>query len=87
MRIADLCYSRSMEIDEDKIDDVVLALLWLPLHDHNHAWKTFDWRIADRLYKKGLIADPANKTKSFALTEEGLRQSAELFRRLFNRGS
>jgi hypothetical protein len=22
-----------MDIDEDKIDDAVLALLWLPLHD------------------------------------------------------
>jgi hypothetical protein len=28
-----------MEIDEDKIDDAVLALLWLTLHNERCAWK------------------------------------------------
>ncbi|MGO6944757.1 DUF6429 family protein [Rhizobium johnstonii] len=32
-----------MEIDEDKIDDAVLALLWLTLHNERWAWKGFDW--------------------------------------------
>ena len=31
-----------MEIDEDKIDDAVLALLWLTLHNERCAWKGFD---------------------------------------------
>jgi hypothetical protein len=31
-----------MEIDEDKIDDAVLALLWLTLHNERWAWKGFD---------------------------------------------
>jgi len=30
-----------MEIDEDKIDDAVLALLWLTLHNEHCAWKGF----------------------------------------------
>jgi hypothetical protein len=28
-----------MEIDLDKIDDAVLGLLWLTLHDERRAWK------------------------------------------------
>lgn len=49
-----------MDIDEDKIDDAVLALLWLTLHDGYRAWKGFDWARMDRLFKKGMIADPLN---------------------------
>jgi hypothetical protein len=74
-----------MEIDKDKIDEAVLALLWLTLHDERRAWKNFDWDTTDRLFKKGLIADPAGKAKSLVLTDEGLRRSEELFRALFTR--
>ena len=74
-----------MEIDEDKIDDAVLALLWLTLHNERWAWKGFDWATTDRLHKKGLIADPVNKSKSLILTDEGLERSQALFRELFTR--
>ncbi|MDN2581256.1 DUF6429 family protein [Aquibium sp. ELW1220] len=74
-----------MDIDEDKIDDTVLALLWLTLHDERYAWKGFDWATTDRLHKKGLIRDPVNKSKSLVLTDEGLRRSEELFQALFTR--
>lgn len=74
-----------MEIDRDKIDEAVLALLWLTLHDERRAWKGFDWDALERLHARGLIADPVNKTKSVILTNEGLRQSEELFRALFTR--
>jgi Domain of unknown function (DUF6429) len=74
-----------MEPDEEKIDEAVLALLWLTLHNGCRAWKGFDWDALDRLYRKGLIEDPVNKTKSVVLTEEGLRRSEELFRALFTR--
>lgn len=74
-----------MEIDADKIDDTVLALLWLTLHDGRCAWKGFDWSTTDRLHEKGLICDPVNKSKSLVLTDEGLRRSEELFRQLFTR--
>ena len=53
-----------MEIDRDKIDEAVLALLWLTLHDERRAWKGFDWDVLERLHARGLIADPVNKTKS-----------------------
>lgn len=32
-----------MEIDTDRIDEMVLALLYLGLHDRWRAWKGFDW--------------------------------------------
>ena len=74
-----------MEIDTDKIDDAVLGLLWLTLHDGHRAWKGFDWACLDRLHEKGLIADPANKAKSVVLTDEGLTRAEELFKALFTR--
>ena len=74
-----------MDLDRDKIDEAVLALLWLTLHDERRAWKGFDWDVLERLHARGLIADPVNKAKSVILTDEGLRQSKELFRALFTR--
>ncbi|EJC80143.1 hypothetical protein Rleg4DRAFT_1755 [Rhizobium leguminosarum bv. trifolii WSM2297] len=74
-----------MEIDEEKIDDTVLALLWLTLHDGDRAWKGFDWGVMDRLHQKGLIQNPAGKAKSVVLSDEGLQRSEELFRTLFMR--
>jgi Domain of unknown function (DUF6429) len=72
-----------MALDTDKIDDAVLALLFLTRHDHWRAWKGFDWDALDRLYEKGMIADPVNKAKSVVFTEEGLRRAEELFRAMF----
>jgi hypothetical protein len=74
-----------MEIDLDKIDDAVLGLLWLTLHDERRAWKGFDWDALERLHQKGLITDPANKAKSLVLSDEGLRRAEELFHALFTR--
>ncbi|WP_423379924.1 DUF6429 family protein [Burkholderia sp. LMG 32019] len=72
-----------MKIDLDAVDDTVLALLYLTLHDRNRAWKSFDWDVLNRLHERGLIGDPVNRTKSIVLTDEGLRESERLFMRLF----
>lgn len=69
----------NVSINTDAIDEAVLALFYLTLHDHNRAWKGFDWDTLHRLHERGLIDDPANKAKSVALTDEGLRQSKRLF--------
>ncbi len=74
-----------MDIDEEKIDAAVLALLRLTLHDERRAWKGFDWNAMERLHRKGMISDPASKAKSVVLTDEGLRQAEELFLVLFAR--
>ena len=47
-----------MDLDTDKIDDAVLALLVLGLHGEGRAWKGFDWDALDRLHSKGYISDP-----------------------------
>jgi hypothetical protein len=72
-----------MRIDEEKVDDAVLGLLWLTLHDGCRAWKSFDWDAMARLHRKGLIDNPVNKAKSVVLTDEGLRRAEALFRELF----
>ena len=74
-----------MEIDTNKIDDAVLALLWLTLHDGYRAWKGFDWSALDRLHDKGLIENPANKAKSVVFTDEGLQRAEKLFRAMFTK--
>jgi hypothetical protein len=70
-----------MDIDTDRIDDAVLALLWF--HDGARAWKSFDWDAMDRLHTKGLIHDPVGKAKSVVFTPEGLTRSEQLFQELF----
>src|ERR1700733_3006319 len=52
-----------MEIDTDKVDEAVLTLLYLTLHDGARAWKGFDWDTLNRLHVKGFISDPVSKAK------------------------
>ncbi len=72
-----------METDTDRIDDAVLALLLLGLHDGCRVWKGFDWEAMSRLHDKGLTSDPGGKAKSVVLTEEGQRRAERLFAELF----
>jgi len=73
-----------MMLDEAKIDEAVLALLRLGLHEGCRAWKGFDWGAMARLHAKGFIANPRGKTKSVVLTQAGLARSQELLQRLFS---
>ena len=72
-----------MEIDTEKIDEAVLALLYLTLHDGARAWKSFDWDAMSRLRDKGFISDPIGKAKSVLLSEPGLKEAERLFNKLF----
>lgn len=75
-----------MEINEEKVDEVVLALLYLNFHGDRYAiraWKSFDWDAMDRLYEKGFISDPKSKARSVIVTEEGQRAAKELFEKYF----
>ena len=65
-----------MNLDTKKIDDAVLALLVLGLHDGARAWKGFDWDTMGRLHEAGYITDPKGKARSVVFTEEGLPQAA-----------
>ncbi len=79
-----------MNIDEDKIDEFVLALLYLGAHVREkgfgaQAWKGFDWDAMDRLHAKGYISNPVGRAKSVMMTEEGFLKAEELFTRHFTR--
>ncbi len=72
-----------MDLDTDKIDEAVLALLYLGRHDDIRTWKSIDWAAMDRLHAKGLISEPAGKAKSVVFTADGLKQSESVCRKLF----
>jgi len=77
-----------MDYDKDKVDEIVLALLYLTLFEERsglRAWKGHDWDVLDRLYQKGYISDPKSKAKSVAVTEEGAKRSRKLFESYFGR--
>jgi hypothetical protein len=74
-----------MELDTNKIDEAVLALLYLGLHDGTRVWKSFDWDAMDRLHEKGLITDPRSKALSVLLAPEGLTRAKELLVELFGK--
>ena len=71
-----------MDYDKDKVDEMVLALLYLTsFRDRNatRAWKSMDWDAMDRLHEKGFISNPKSKAKSVVLTEVGAKLSEEFF--------
>lgn len=70
--------------DTEQIDDAVLALMILGVHDQaGRTWKGFDWAALDRLHAKGHISDPRRKAKSVVLTPEGLERAHTLFETMF----
>ena len=76
-----------MDLDAEKLEQTVLALLYLNSFDGKaggkRAWKGFPWSVMDQLHEKGYISDPARKSKSVWLSEEGARLSEELCEKLF----
>ncbi|RCI81270.1 hypothetical protein DNK03_00190 [Brucella anthropi] len=74
-----------MEFDKDKIDDAILALLFLTLDRDGRAWKSFDRDAMNRLHAKGYIGNSVGKAKSVVLTDEGIARSERLFRVLFGK--
>jgi hypothetical protein len=79
-----------MEFDTDKVDDAVLALLYLTMFRDGpgyRAWKGHDWDALNRLHEKGFISDPKSKAKSVIMWEEGKGRAEELFRTLFGKPS
>lgn len=72
-----------MDYDIDAVDEAVLALAYLTLHEGARVWKSFDWDAMNRLHEKGFISDPVSRAKSVVLTEEGLKEAERLFNKLF----
>jgi hypothetical protein len=78
-----------MEYDQDRVDEMVLALLSLTMFDEDQngarAWKGHDWVAMDRLHTKGYISDPKSKAKSVVVTAAGVQRSRELFEKHFGK--
>lgn len=72
-----------MEYDQDKVDEVTLALMYLVTGGDERAWKSFDWDTMNRLHEKGYISNPIGKSKSVIVSPEGLKLSEELFQKFF----
>ena len=73
-----------MKYDQDKVDEMTLALLYLVTTERQEglgarAWKGFDLNTMSRLHEKGWIRDPKTKAMSFYLTEDGFKKSEQLF--------
>jgi hypothetical protein len=73
-----------MDLDSEKIDDAVLALLMLGASG-NRVWKGLDSDAMDRLHAKGLVGDPYGKTPTIELSDEGLVRAQRLVVELFGR--
>ena len=79
-----------MDLNDEKLEQTVLALLYLNSFDDKsgvkRAWKELPWQVMNHLHEEGYISDPATKNKSVCLTEEGAKLSRELCEKLFARG-
>jgi hypothetical protein len=78
-----------MEYDQDRVDEMVLALLSLTMFEEGQngarAWNGHDWVAMDRLHAKGYISDPKSKAKSVVVTATGVQRSRELFEKHFGK--
>ena len=75
-----------IEIDAEKIDQAVLALLYLNSFQEGQvirAWKSLNWDAMDRLHASGYIRDPKSSAKSIVMTDEGMREAEKLCEQLF----
>jgi Domain of unknown function (DUF6429) len=75
-----------MDIDEEKVEQTVLALLHLTSFGDKfglRAWKQHAWEVMNSLHEKGYISNPATKAKSIVFSEEGAKRSKELFEQFF----
>jgi hypothetical protein len=76
-----------MEYDQDKVDEITLALLWLTSFKDPggvRGWKRQDWDTMERLHTNGFISDPKSKAKSVVLSKESEERSKEPFAKHFS---
>jgi hypothetical protein len=75
-----------MDLDESKIDEAVLGLLYLTSFEEcgvARAWKGHDWDVLNRLHELGLIEDPRNRNKSVVFTSDGFVRAKANCEKLF----
>lgn len=79
-----------MEYEKDKVDEAILALLWLTRwedesegHSVLRTWKGQDFEHMNRLHEEGYISDPRSKAKSVVFTDKGRERAEQLFHDFF----
>jgi|GEM_PF-943919 len=74
-------------IDDDRLDELVLALLWANSFDEksggHRAWKSLPRDALDRLHAEGLISNARGRSLSVALNDEAFERGRELFEQWF----
>jgi Domain of unknown function (DUF6429) len=82
----DFPWCRTMRYDESRIDEAVLAILYLTAFERNgatFAWKGIDWEATNGLFERGLIDDPKGKARSVLFTSESLARAKAAADKLF----
>jgi hypothetical protein len=74
-----------MQLDDQRIDETVLALLAVFSFDGGRSWKSFSWNVMDRLYAHGLIDNPRSGAKSVVLAPHALERGLALAEQLFSK--
>jgi len=74
-----------MEYDTDKIDEAVLAILYINDRETGMAWKSVPWESTNRLHEKGLISNPISKAKSVQLLPEAIEKAESIINKLFKK--
>jgi hypothetical protein len=79
--------STDAPFDNDRLDELVLALLWANSFEEkfggHRAWKSLPRDALDRLHAKGLISNARNRNLSVALGDEAFERGRELFAQWF----
>lgn len=78
--------SQEGNYDLDKIDEAVLAILYMSAFEENgitRAWKGINWDSTNRLFEHGYISYPRTPSKSVIFTQEGVARAREAADRLF----
>jgi hypothetical protein len=75
-----------MEYDQNKVDEMTLALMYLVMskdREGGRAWKGFNSGTLKRLHQKGWISEFKVKDISIGVTAEGMKKAEELFIKYF----
>ena len=70
-------------LNEQKINDAVLALLGVFAFDQGRSWKGYDFDVMNQLHEQGFISDPKGHHKSVYLTALGQQRARELAEQMF----
>lgn len=62
------------DVDTDRVDQTILALLWLNLKVTGAAWRGFDWEAMARRHGRGLISNRSERPTPLNCPQKDLRR-------------